>query len=158
METILQLLIAARPKCARANLLFRHKLFPLGKNAMGLNVLMFGFDSVSRMSWIRNLPKSYEYYTEHLGGLVLDGYNIVGDGTPQALLPILTGGFRPETRKHTFGGPPHSLPVHIHIYTQADTVLSPSWPREWSDLMESKYVILVVVAADCPMPAKTVFS
>ena len=26
--------------------------------------------------------------------MVLEGYNIVGDGTPQALLPILTGGWR----------------------------------------------------------------
>lgn len=61
---------------------------------MGLNVLMFGFDSVSRMTWLRNLPKSHRYFTETLGGTVLEGYNIVGDGTPQALLPILTGQWR----------------------------------------------------------------
>ena len=61
---------------------------------MGVNVLMFGFDSVSRMTWMRNLPKSHRYLTQELGGMVLEGYNIVGDGTPQALLPILTGGWR----------------------------------------------------------------
>ena len=43
-----------------------------------MNVLMFGFDSMSRMTWIRNLPKTYEYFTKHLGGTVLEGYNIVG--------------------------------------------------------------------------------
>ena len=70
---------------------FRHNIFPLSDNAMGVNILMFGFDSVSRMTWMRNLPKSHAYLTQQLGGMVLEGYNIVGDGTPQALLPILTG-------------------------------------------------------------------
>ncbi|XP_061194183.1 uncharacterized protein LOC133202384 [Saccostrea echinata] len=58
---------------------------------MPLNVLMYGFDSVSRNTWLRVLPKTHKYFTEELGGIVLKGYNIVGDGTPQALLPILTG-------------------------------------------------------------------
>ncbi|KAI0232461.1 hypothetical protein LSAT2_017188, partial [Lamellibrachia satsuma] len=56
-----------------------------------LNVLMFGFDSTSHMSWMRMLPRTHRYFTQTLGGVVLDSYNIVGDGTPQALLPILTG-------------------------------------------------------------------
>lgn len=49
---------------------------------------MFGFDSLSRNAWIRKLPKSYEYMTKHLHADVLQGYNIVGDGTPQALIPV----------------------------------------------------------------------
>ena len=52
---------------------------------------MFGFDSLSRNMFQRNLPNSYKYLTETLGAIVLEGYNIVGDGTPQALIPILTG-------------------------------------------------------------------
>ena len=52
------------------------------------NVIMFGFDSLSRNAWIRKLPKSYKYMTEHLNADVLQGYNIVGDGTPQALIPV----------------------------------------------------------------------
>lgn len=68
----------------------RHLWNPLPKTALGYNVLMFGFDSVSRMSWIRMLPQSYEYMIKE-GFIVLKGYNIVGDGTPQNLLPILTG-------------------------------------------------------------------
>ncbi|KAH9515448.1 hypothetical protein Btru_014472 [Bulinus truncatus] len=55
------------------------------------DVFMFGFDSTSRMAWMRNLPKTREYFLKQLGGIELDGYNIVGDGTVQALLPILTG-------------------------------------------------------------------
>lgn len=63
----------------------------LPQTALGLNVLMFGFDSLSKNTFIRKLPKSYEYFKDQLHGTVLQGYNIVGDGTPQALIPILTG-------------------------------------------------------------------
>ncbi|XP_045201848.2 uncharacterized protein LOC123555243 [Mercenaria mercenaria] len=55
------------------------------------NVLIFGFDSLSRQMFMRLLPKTHTYFTEILGGSLLEGYNIVGDGTTQALLPLLTG-------------------------------------------------------------------
>nr|XP_022914226.1 uncharacterized protein LOC111424779 isoform X1 [Onthophagus taurus] len=61
------------------------------KNGLKMNVLMFGLDSVSRNTFIRKLPLSYKYLVDVLGAHVLEGYNIVGDGTPQALTPILTG-------------------------------------------------------------------
>ncbi|CAF1322881.1 unnamed protein product [Rotaria sp. Silwood1] len=69
----------------------RHILNPMIKTQLGYNVLMFGFDSVSRMTFMRFLPKTYTYLIKELGGIVFKGYNIVGDGTPAALLPILTG-------------------------------------------------------------------
>jgi len=56
-----------------------------------LNVLIFGFDSLSHNMWKRKLPKTYKYATEQIKAIPLNGYNIVGDGTPQALIPILTG-------------------------------------------------------------------
>ena len=59
--------------------------------ALPLNVIMLGTDSMSRNSWRRYIPKTYNYFVDVLKGVVLEGYNIVGDGTPQALLPILTG-------------------------------------------------------------------
>ncbi|KAL7287426.1 hypothetical protein TKK_0018535 [Trichogramma kaykai] len=74
----------------------------LPKRALPLNVLMFGFDSLSRQTFARKLPRSLRYLRRGLGGLVLEGYNIVGDGTPQALIPLLTGKIElelPETRK-----------------------------------------------------------
>nr|XP_034184606.1 uncharacterized protein LOC117606349 [Osmia lignaria] len=74
----------------------------VGSKALKLNVLMFGFDSLSRNTFIRKLPKTYRYLKEYLNALVLEGYNIVGDGTPQALIPILTGKIElelPDTRK-----------------------------------------------------------
>lgn len=81
---------------------------PLMDYAKGkpFNVLIFGFDSLSRNAFVRKLPKSYAYLTETIGAHVLTGYNIVGDGTPQALIPILTGHSElelPETRKRKQG-------------------------------------------------------
>lgn len=60
------------------------------KNGLGLNVLMFGLDSMSHMMVQRKLPKIYSKL-KSMRAHILEGYNIVGDGTPQALIPILTG-------------------------------------------------------------------
>ncbi|KAI1709196.1 hypothetical protein Ddc_13969 [Ditylenchus destructor] len=57
----------------------------------GLNVYILGFDSLSQMSFRRNLPKTTEYLENVMNASVFNGYNIVGDGTPQAYIPILTG-------------------------------------------------------------------
>lgn len=62
----------------------------LPKDSLQLNVLIFGFDSLSRMTFMRKLPKSYKKL-KSLGSIVLQGYNILGDGTPQAIIPLLTG-------------------------------------------------------------------
>ncbi|KAK3725777.1 hypothetical protein RRG08_030007 [Elysia crispata] len=70
----------------------RGETTPLPATAMGgYDVFMFGFDSVSRMSWLRNLPKTRDFFTRMLGGIEMEGHNILGDGTVQALLPLLTG-------------------------------------------------------------------
>lgn len=45
-----------------------------------MNVYLMGFDSVSRMTLMRKMKNFYQYVTEDLGGIVLKGYNIVGDG------------------------------------------------------------------------------
>ena len=99
---------------------------PLNKYALGYNVLMLGFDSVSRMSFIRMLPKTYEYIIKELGIVVLKGYNIVGDGTPQALLPILTG------KKET------ELPEARRGFVNAGYV--DSFPWVWNDYKKNGYV------------------
>lgn len=62
----------------------------LPKESLKLNVLIMGFDSLSRMTFMRKLPKAYKKL-QSLGAIVLEGYNILGDGTPQALIPLLTG-------------------------------------------------------------------
>ena len=55
------------------------------------NILMLGLDSMSHLAYQRKLPKTYKYLKEKLGSVVLNGYNIVGDATVAALVPILTG-------------------------------------------------------------------
>lgn len=49
---------------------------------------MFGLDSMSRNAFMRKLPHTYQYLTTVLHTDVLKGYNIVGDGTPQAIIPV----------------------------------------------------------------------
>ncbi|XP_069363265.1 uncharacterized protein [Maniola hyperantus] len=71
---------------------FRSSVHPKAtKPAEPINVLIIGFDSTAKNGFIRRMPKSYKILTEVLGATVLNGYNIVGDGTPAALFPILTG-------------------------------------------------------------------
>lgn len=55
------------------------------------NILILGLDSVSRMQFERMLPKTFAYINKDLDGIVLNGYNILGDGTPAQIIPILTG-------------------------------------------------------------------
>uniref|UniRef100_A0A0K0DV12 Sulfatase N-terminal domain-containing protein n=1 Tax=Strongyloides stercoralis TaxID=6248 RepID=A0A0K0DV12_STRER len=67
-----------------------------------LNVHIISYDSLSQMAFRRLLPKTVKYFEEIMEGVVLNGYNIVGDGTPQAFIPILTGKTEielPNTRK-----------------------------------------------------------
>uniref|UniRef100_A0A0N5B1W8 DUF229 domain-containing protein n=1 Tax=Strongyloides papillosus TaxID=174720 RepID=A0A0N5B1W8_STREA len=67
-----------------------------------LNVHIISYDSLSQMAFRRLLPKTIKYFEEAMEGIVLNGYNIVGDGTPQAFIPILTGKTEielPVTRK-----------------------------------------------------------
>ena len=69
----------------------RSSTISIPKESTGLNVMMFGLDSTSRMTMMKNFPKSHKCFVKKIGAMVLEGYNIVDDGKPQALLPILTG-------------------------------------------------------------------
>ncbi|CAL1531006.1 unnamed protein product, partial [Lymnaea stagnalis] len=72
------------------------------KDGLGLSIAFLGFDSMSRMSWLRRMPLTRKYMVETLKAIELESYNIVGDGTPAALLPILTGKHEtelPEARR-----------------------------------------------------------
>ena len=75
----------------RPDLHSRYKKRLKNTAAMDLDSLMFGLDSMSRMTWMRNLPKTHRYFTKELGGLVFEGYNVVGYNTRPALSALLTG-------------------------------------------------------------------
>ena len=97
----------------------------LPEGALGLNILMMGFDSLSRLAWQRSLPKTFAYLTESLEAVVLNGYNVAGDGTTQNMLPLLTGmkmSELPEARTGIAGA------------TQVD-----GYPWIWDDLKKLGY-------------------
>ncbi len=86
------------------------------------------------MSWIRMLPKSYAYMLQQ-GFVVLKGYNIVGDGTPQALLPILTGHKEtelPESRR----GFPNASYVDVFPWIW-DKFKKAGYVTQWAEDMQS---------------------
>ena len=68
-------------------------------HATQLNVLMFALDSMAHLGYQRKLPNTYQYLKETFGSVILNAYNIVGDATTAAMLPILTGEYnsRPAT-------------------------------------------------------------
>lgn len=55
------------------------------------SVLVFGLDSISRLSMMRLLPKTYAFLTDVLGSVVFRGMNKVGDNTFPNLVALLTG-------------------------------------------------------------------
>ncbi|XP_012938247.1 uncharacterized protein LOC101852177 [Aplysia californica] len=86
----------------------RAKTF-VGEKGLGLDIFIFGQDSTSRLAMLRHQPKTREYLVKELGAIELEGYNILGDGTPAALLPILTGKREeelPEARRGFKGAEP----------------------------------------------------
>ncbi|XP_066272353.1 uncharacterized protein [Branchiostoma lanceolatum] len=57
----------------------------------GMNVLMVGVDSTSRMNFMRKLPKTFKYFTETLEGHILKGYHVIGDGTTAQFIGMISG-------------------------------------------------------------------
>ncbi|CAK1549143.1 unnamed protein product [Leptosia nina] len=78
-----------------------------------LNVLIMAFDSTAYNGFVRKLPKSYKVLVEEVGAVILKGYNIVGDGTPDALFPILSG-------KHEWQHPSARIRYSKYIHLDSD--------------------------------------
>lgn len=75
---------------------------PKRENVINSHVFIYLLDSLSRINFIRKLPKFYKFLTEQMDAVVMEGFNIVGDGTPWTLIPMTTGFFQtelPESRK-----------------------------------------------------------
>ncbi len=52
------------------------------KKCRPLDIILLSYDSVSRTSWLKRLPQTNEFIFEKMKFKLLNGYNIVGDGTP----------------------------------------------------------------------------
>lgn len=92
------------------------------------NILIWCFDSLSRLSWYRFLPKTIEAF-RNAGGVWLENSNILGTETVDALLPILTG-----------KGP---FELHNSVRGEDDASYMNDFPWIWRDLQEIGYVTLL---------------
>ena len=62
-----------------------HKPDEKNNKCAPLNVMVLSYDSVSRVSWVKYLKKTHKFITETMNFDILNGYNIVGDGTPAGI-------------------------------------------------------------------------
>uniref|UniRef100_A0A915EAU1 Protein kinase domain-containing protein n=1 Tax=Ditylenchus dipsaci TaxID=166011 RepID=A0A915EAU1_9BILA len=95
----------------------------------GLNVYILGFDSLSQMAFRRSLPETTEYLEKVMKSVVFNGYNIVGDGTPQAYIPFLTGQTEEE------------LPLTRKRFPNAHFV-DDVYPFAWTNFSKAGYATL----------------
>lgn len=107
----------------------------LSKRPLDLNVLIYLMDSVSRINFVRKLPKFYSFLTETMQAHVMEGFNVVGDGTPWAVIPMLTGHFQtelPEARKRFVNASyVDGWPFLFKNYTAAGYVTSYAEEQPW---------------------------
>ncbi|XP_023229253.1 uncharacterized protein LOC111629573 [Centruroides sculpturatus] len=89
------------------------------------NVMLLGIDSLSRLAFIRQLPKTYNYLTKVMGTHVLRGMTKIGDNTFPNLIALLTGKFPEEL----------ALPED-KTYDQ--------WPCIWKDFSKEGYATMFV--------------
>jgi hypothetical protein len=64
------------------------------KNAQAckpMNIILLSYDSISRVSWFRRLPRTTEFLLNQMKFQILYGQSILGDGTPACLIPVYTG-------------------------------------------------------------------
>ena len=79
-----------------------------------MNIVLLSYDSLSRVSWFKRLPKTTRYALDTMGFELLYGQSILGDGTPACMIPLLTGfteGELPSTTKTD----PKATFVGMHI-------------------------------------------
>ncbi|KFM73443.1 hypothetical protein X975_11082, partial [Stegodyphus mimosarum] len=91
------------------------------------NVLILGIDSLSRLSFMRQLPKTYQFLTKKLNAFILRGLTKVGDNTFPNLIAMLTG-------KSVLN---QELP-HIHDPKEPYD----SWPFVWKNFSRAGYATL----------------
>ena len=60
------------------------------------NVMMIGMDSVSRLNFVRQMPRTRRYLVQQLKAVELKGYNKVADNTYVNLVPMFAGKFVEE--------------------------------------------------------------
>ena len=73
-----------------------HSSSSSSSSCVPLNILLLSYDSLSRVSWFKRLPKTTRYMLDEMNFTVLYGQGILGDGTPACMIPLLTGKLEAE--------------------------------------------------------------
>lgn len=60
------------------------------ETATKLNVLIYGLESMSYLSYQRKLPRSYKFLKNILGAITMGGYTVLGDTVTDNIVPLLT--------------------------------------------------------------------
>jgi len=58
---------------------------------MELGVVVIGIDSISRLNFMRQMVKSYNFINKEMNGDVMHGFTKVGENTFPNVIPMLTG-------------------------------------------------------------------
>jgi len=58
---------------------------------MELGVAVIGIDSISRLNFMRQMVKSYNFINKEMNGDVMQGFTKVGENTFPNVIPMLTG-------------------------------------------------------------------
>lgn len=94
------------------------------------SVFLFVIDSMSRLNFIRQLPRTYFYLTRELGAVVLRGMTKVGDNTYPNMVAVLAG--RPVYSYPELAS--HFVPL---AHSSSDTF--DDWPLVWKNFSRAGY-------------------
>lgn len=97
------------------------------------NVLIIGIDSISRLSFIRQLPETYQFLSKQLNAFIFRGMTKVGDNTFPNLVAMLTG---------------KSVNNDELPKVQDPTGTYDEWPCLWKNFSDAEYATLY--AEDMP--------
>lgn len=91
------------------------------------NILIWCFDSVSKLSWKRFLPETVKTFQE-IGGIWFNQFNILGYGTTETFIPMLTG----------------KVPSQLHqaVRGKKNARYINDYPWVWHDLKTENYSTL----------------
>ncbi|XP_028400977.1 uncharacterized protein LOC114524062 [Dendronephthya gigantea] len=96
------------------------------KPGIPLNVMMVGLDSTSHAHFQRKLGPVYKYLKDDLKSVVFNGHSIVGDGTTENVVGMITGRLLDELQEARVG--------------RLDGSCIDSWPLIFKDMRAHGYV------------------
>lgn len=97
------------------------------KYSTAYNILIIGIDSLSRQSFIRQLPETYEFLTKKLNALVFRGMTKIGDNTFPNVVAMLTG-------KSVINNELPRVDTPTGTYDE--------WPFLWKNFSSAKYATM----------------